>query len=80
MYTPMQLSDGIIMIGIMSAQIEYNSTFGQWILHDSISNITAMTEASQLSYALGKHNWTITALCAMPWKQTFWKFIKVKEK
>ena len=51
---------GMIMIGKVSSQIEYNSTLRQWILYDSNSNITARTEASQISFALGKHNWTIS--------------------
>ena len=61
-FVPMQLQDdqtGIPMIGRVSSQLKYNSSLSQWILQDSRSNTTAMTEASQLSYALGKNNWTI---------------------
>ena len=51
---------GIIMIGQLSAQIWYNASLSQWILQDMNTNITATTEASQHSFALGKHNWTIS--------------------
>ena len=59
----MQRSDDetvIAMIGRLSSQIRYNSSLSQWILHDSNSKVTAMTDASQLSYDLGKHNWTFS--------------------
>ena len=48
------------MIGSESAQIKLNSSLDKWILQDKHSNVTALADASQLSYALGKHNWTIS--------------------
>ena len=53
MYTPIQLKDdqsSITMIGIKSTQIKYNASLSQWINQDSNSKVTAMTEATQLSY------------------------------
>ena len=62
-YTPMQGPDDetvIVLIGKYSSQIQHNASLSQWIIQDRNSNITAMTEASQHTYALGKHNWTIS--------------------
>ena len=50
----------ITMIGYQSARIEYSFSLGQWILSDPRLNVTARTKASQISYALGKQNWTIS--------------------
>ena len=50
----------IMMVGFKGAQIEYDSSAGQWILSDPRRNVTARTRASQISFALGKHNWTIS--------------------
>ena len=49
----------IIIVGQQSARIEYDSLLNEWILSDPRLNVTARTRASQISYALGKHNWTI---------------------
>ena len=48
------------MVGYQSARVEYNSLLSQWLLSDQRQNVTARTRASQISYALGKHNWTIS--------------------
>ena len=50
----------IIMVGYQSARIEYDSKVSQWILRDVRQNITAKTQASRISYALGKNNWTVS--------------------
>ena len=50
----------IVMIGYQSARIEHDQSHDQWVLRDSRQNITARTQAGQLSFALGKHNWTIS--------------------
>ena len=48
------------MIGQFSARIEYNSSLEGFLITNKFGNITAYTDASHLSYALGKQNWTIT--------------------
>ena len=50
----------VIMVGLKSAQIEYDYSISQWVLSDPKLNVTARTRASQNSYALGKHIWTIS--------------------
>ena len=52
--------NNIILVGYQSAKIEYNSLLNRWVLSDPRLNLTAWTSASQISYALGKHNWTIS--------------------
>ena len=62
-YAVMQLPNDpqkIVMIGYQSARIEHDQSHDQWVLRDSRQNITARTQAGQLSFALGKHNWTIS--------------------
>ena len=54
-YIPLQLEDdsnNIIMIGSESAQIRFNSSQNKWILHAKRSNVTAVADTSQLSFAL----------------------------
>ena len=61
-YAPIWLTNDkarITMIGLVSSHIEYIETHSQWILKDKSSDVTATTNASQSSFALGKHNWTI---------------------
>ena len=50
----------MIMVGKQSARIEYDSSLSEWVYSDPRLNVTARTRASQISYALGKHNWTIS--------------------
>ena len=50
----------IFFTGQKSAAIKYNPAKSQWILEDSLYNITAVTNASHMSFALGKHNWTVS--------------------
>ena len=50
----------VIMVGRVSTQLRYNSSLGQWILKSEGYRVEAATNASQISYALGKHNWTIS--------------------
>ena len=62
-FTPLQLQDdplNIILVGDECTQIKFNSSLKKWTLEDKCSNVTAVTKANQLSYALGKHNWTIS--------------------
>ena len=47
----------VYFIGGMSTRIAYNHT--KWTITDSVSNITAETNAKKDSYVLGKHKWTI---------------------
>ena len=48
------------MVGLGSARIEYNSSLSQWVYSDPRLNVTARSRASQNSFALGKHSWTIS--------------------
>ena len=50
----------IIVVGYQSAGIEYNSSLSQWVYSDPRLNVTARSRASQNSFALGKHNWTVS--------------------
>ena len=50
----------IIMVGRQSAKIQYDSSLSQWIYSDPRLNVTAKSRASQNSFALGKHNWTVS--------------------
>ena len=62
-YTPIQLAEEpriIVIVGLGSARIEHDPLLRQWILWDSRLDVEASTKASQNSYALGKHNWTIS--------------------
>ena len=63
LFTPKQLSGNpgnMILLGMFTTRIEYNDTSSQWMLTSAKSDITAVSEASKLSYLLGKHNWTIS--------------------
>ena len=59
-YTPLQLPNNMrntFFVGGMSTRIHFNSTM--WTISDSVSNITAVTNARKDGYALGKQEWTI---------------------
>ena len=40
--------------------MEYDFSLSQWVMFDPRVNVTARSRASQISYALGKHNWTVS--------------------
>ena len=50
----------IFIVGLQSARIKFNSSLSQWIYSDPRLNVTARSRASQNSFALGKHNWTVS--------------------
>ena len=50
----------IILVGPISARIKFDLSLSQWLYSDPRFNVTATAKASQKSYALGKHNWTVT--------------------
>ena len=50
----------MIFLSGIASRIEYNDTTNQWILTDALSDVTAMSRATKLSYLLGKHKWTIS--------------------
>ena len=52
--------NNIILVGSQSARIEYNPSLSQWVYTDPRLNVTARSRATQNSFALGKHNWTIS--------------------
>ena len=68
LFSPKQLPSNpanMILLGKKTARIEYKdaSSHGmasQWVLTDAKYNVTAVSEATKLSYLLGKHNWTIS--------------------
>ena len=53
------MQNNIIMVGYQSARIQYNSSLSQWVYSDPRLNVTARSRASQNSFVLGKHNWTV---------------------
>ena len=62
-YTTNQLPtdpNDIVIVGMATAQIRHVSALGGWILQDDWSDASAVINASQESYALGKHTWTIS--------------------
>ena len=50
----------VILVGKRTTQIQYNDSSGQWILTDAVSSVTAVSEATKVSYVLGKHRWTVS--------------------
>ena len=63
LFSPKQLPDNpgnMIMVGKRTTRIEFNETSSHWTLTDAKLHMTAVSKASKLSYALGKHNWTIS--------------------
>ena len=62
-FSPKQLPDNpgnMILLGKMTTRIEYNDTTSLWVLTDEVYEVTATSEATKLSYLLGKHEWTIS--------------------
>ena len=60
-YTPVQLPRSMrdtFFVGGMSTRIYFNHS--AWVISDSVFNCTGVTNAEKDSYALGKHEWTIT--------------------
>ena len=41
-------------------RIEFNNVEDKWTIKDAGSNFTGKSQASQSSFALGRHNWNIT--------------------
>ena len=70
LFSPKQLPDSpdnMIIYGIWTTRIEYNHLTSQWMLSNvqnsrigAGSYLTAVSRASSSSYALGKHEWTIS--------------------
>ena len=63
-YTPKQLGtsdidNDVFFVGEISTEIRYNDSSEQWVISDSTSDVIAESKASKVSYALGKHEWTI---------------------
>ena len=52
--------DSIIILGQITSRIEYNNRINRWMLTDAKSNLTAVSQATKVSYLLGKHEWTIS--------------------
>ena len=59
MTIPSSPSGEIYFVGKRRSEIKHDPSLGKWILQDKYSSATAESKASQHSYALGKHNWTI---------------------
>ena len=62
-YTPKQLpgsANNVFLVGKVSTQIHYNNSSEQWVMTDAVSSVRAQSRATKLSYALGKHKWTVT--------------------
>ena len=61
-YTPKQMvstANDLILLGQLISKIQYNDGLSQWILSDTLSNMTAVSGATKVSYVLGKHKWTV---------------------
>ena len=56
---PGDLAD-VLLLGKANSQIRFQKNHKLWTLQSSMSNITALSTASQISFALGTQNWTIT--------------------
>ena len=76
-FTPQQLSpdSGIVFWqGNRHTKLKAEGERNQWTLTSSVSKITAVTDAPQRSYALGKHLWEVSGdtLCnaTKPYKTT----------
>ena len=50
----------MILMGNVASRIEYNNRSIQWELTDTKHGVTAVSKATKLSFALGKHQWTIS--------------------
>ena len=63
LYTPKQLAtspNDLIILGQYTSHIQYSDSSSQWILTDAVSNVTAVSDATKVSYVLGKHEWTVS--------------------
>ena len=63
LFSPKQLpgSPGnMLLLGNVATRIEYNDTTSQWVLTDALSGLSARSLATKSSYALGRHQWTIS--------------------
>ena len=63
LYTPKQLAtspNDLIILGFVTSRIQYSDSSSQWILTDAESNVTAVSDATKVSYVLGKHEWTVS--------------------
>ena len=52
--------DKFIFVGGMSTRIEYDDSKKQWNLTHATSWVSASSLARKGTYAVGKHNWTIS--------------------
>ena len=62
-YTPKQFPSDpsdMFMVGAESSQLRFEKNFSRWVLRSPFRNVTATSMASQVSYALGTQNWTVT--------------------
>ena len=62
-YTPKQLAafpSDLFLLGRVSTQIRYNDSSKQWILTDAVASVRAESNATKMSYVLGKHQWNVT--------------------
>ena len=63
LFSPKQLPgnpSNMILLGLVSTRIEYNDKTSRWNLTDARYEVSAVSQATKLSYLLGKHNWTIS--------------------
>ena len=62
-FTPRQRADDpydIVFVGHYSSRIVFNDTSQQWKLTDAKSFANGLAWATKVSYAIGKHEWTIS--------------------
>ena len=49
----------VIIMGLTTSRIHYSDTSGHWELTVAESKVTAVSDTTKLSYALGLHKWTV---------------------
>jgi hypothetical protein len=63
LYTHKQLAESprdMFLVGQMTTRIRYMDSSEQWFMTDAESSVQAESRATKVSYALGKHEWTVT--------------------
>ena len=63
LFSPKHLNDApgnLILLGQLTTRIRYDAANSKWVLTDAKSGVKAVSRATELSYVLGKHDWTIS--------------------
>ena len=82
-FTPHQSTSvpiNIFFVSHRGIRIEFNNFEDKWTIKDAGSNFTGKSQASQSSFALGRHNWTIEGDPKCPGKEYALKLTSCLEK